>query len=347
MSEALSDDRYTDEERAYLESGGAPLSTLEEPKPQPKDEPAQPADQQEPQDPPEQDDDGSDADEPEAQAEGERKPRKVNYGAFVKQKKEAAEARRQYEELRQRYENDTRQFVDFRARAEERFRALQPQQQQPEAPKAPATPPDLENDPLAYIRWQNEQMAEMKARLDQTEQGFQQSAEQQRQSQLLAQLDHTYKSANRAAAEQEPAFVGAYNFLTERQRHVIRVQNPRYTPQQVEDALMMQERQLAAVAIQQGQNPAAMIWQMAHVYGYNHQAAQPQAPAQPDPAAEQARLDAARRGQEANRSLSGAGRPGSLETAMTVDRLVDMPHEEFLAWRDKNPGKYAQMQGVN
>lgn len=337
--DALRDGDFTEAELAYFNSGGqAPLPD----EPEPVATEAEPVAEAQPE--PEAEPAAADTD-PEVIEEGEddsQKGRRVGYRAYLRKKAEADAARTERDDFRQKYETTQREMAVQNARIEERFKLWQQSQQhaaQQAAPKPPepVAPPDREADPLAYIAWQDE-------RLNRIEQHTAQSAEQTRQTQALAQLDQAYRADNHQAAREVPEYPEAYNFMVQRAQQIIKIQNPNLTPQQVNQAVELQERQLAATAMQRGQRPAAMILQMAATYGWAPRSAAPQEPQQPDPAAEQAKIDAAARGQVQNRTLSTAGRPGG-STAMTLERFVAMSDDDAREWTAKNPDGFEKLSG--
>lgn len=354
MSEAFSNSEMTADERAYMEGGGVMPPTSEEPtnpkpgdKSEPEAEPEKKADEPEP-------DDEDDVQETEPDANGKRK-RVVNYGAFVKQKKDAAEARRQLEEYRQQLSQKDREFADFRGRAEERLGAYQrhlqaqqaPQQQpQPEQPKTLPPPPDRMQDPLAYMEWQDQRAAMLEDRLNGLDQSYQQSAAQQRQAAQIAELDRRYRADNAAAAREMPAYSQAYNYLVGmRERELTAQYGGRIPKAQIDQQIENEERQLADHAFRMGKRPAQLVLEMAHIRGFRVPEAAPQAPIV-DPTAEQARIDAQNRGQERNRSLSTTGRPANGNVSPSVDKLLSMSDAEFTKYMAENPGALERMQGV-
>lgn len=336
--DAFRDVDFSEDELAYLNSGGqAPLPD----EPEPVATEAEPVAEGAPE--PEAEPAAADTD-PEVIEEGDEthKGRKVGYSAYLRKKAEAEAARNEREELRTQLEASKREQAVQNARIEERFKLWQQSQQhaaQQAATKTPepVAPPDREADPLAYIAWQDE-------RLNRIEQHTAQSAEQTRQTQLISQLDQAYRADNFQAKQEVPEYPEAYNYLVQCEQQRIRIQNPHFTQQQINAAIEQGERQLAAAAFQRGQRPAAMILQMAATYGWAPRAAAAQEPAQPDPAAEQAKIDAAARGQVQNRTLSTAGRPGG-STAMTLERFMAMSDDDARDWTAKNPDGLARLGG--
>lgn len=360
MSESLkANDYLTAEERAYIDGGGEvpPPGSQDAPesKPKPKAEPEAEEPEAAPDEPEpaeaEAEADGDDTDA-EPEAAGDKKPRKVNWGAYQRVKGEAAERAKQIEDIRQRSEAREREFAAYQARVDERFKMLtQANAPRPEEPKAALPEPDPEQDPIAHLRWQREQLAEQQNRLGQFEQAQQRTVEQQRQAQQIRQLDDMYRNDNLAAVKEQPEYPNAYNYLLSMAEQEIQIQNGgRLTPAQVKAQVDQQERQLAASAFQQNMRPAQMIWQMAVARGFRptaqQQAAQDPAQPQHDPAAEQARIDAAARGQQQNKTLSSAGRSGVQSGGMTADKFVNLSDTEAAEWLSKNPDGMARMSGA-
>lgn len=347
MSENLNPAGYDDAELAYLNSRGeVPLPPSEDEAPREEPQDTAPVGEAEA---PHEDTD-PDIIEPGADDE-KHKGRKVGYSAYLRQKGEADAARKEREEFRQKYEASERERAVQNARIEERFRQWQASQAQaqapqPVAPAEPAAPPNPDEDPMAYIRYQDQQRQALEERLNTIAQTQEQTVAQTRQAQQIQQLDHAYREDNRQAAREMPEYPAAYNFLLSMAERDVHIQNGgRLTPQQVKQHVEHQERQLAAAAFQQGMRPAQMILQMAQARGYQSPAAQPQAQ-QAHPAAEQARIDAAARGQQQNRTLSGTGRSAAAPTgAMTLEKFINLTDDEARVWAEKNPAEYMRIGG--
>ena len=351
MSEALADTELTADERAYMESGGNPASTSDEPKsPKPEDKPAEekPA-------PESEGDDEDEGAEPEASEGDSHRKRKVKWESYDRVKREAAEARRQADEYRQN-------LAVLQARAEERFAAMQrelqarqtPQQQpqnQPQAETLPP-PPNRMEDPMGYMEWQDRRMEMLEKNLTGIQQGFQQTTEQQRHAEQVQSLARVYRTDNAEAARQNADYPHAYNYLLQmRQQELRTLSGGRASEADITRQIEAEELQLAAQATQMGKRPAELIWQMAWTRGFKPPSAQqvqaaPQA-AMPDTSAEQARIEAAARGQERNRSMSNVGRPSTGNTLPSIDKIMSMSDAEFTKWQADNPGALERMQGIS
>lgn len=338
---------YDEAELAYLNSRG------EVPLPPGEDEGAQPEPEQDAASASEPAPEDTDPEIIEPGADEDRhKGRKVGYSAYLRQKGEADAARKEREEYRAKLEAREREFAAQQARIDERFKlwqASQAQAAQQQAPQeAPKPPPNPDDDPLAYIRYQDQKRQELEQQLQGIVQTQQQRDAQTRQVQQIQQLDSAYRADNQQAAREMPEYPAAYNFLLSMAERDVQIQNGgRLTPAQVKQHVEHQERQLAAAAFQQGMRPAAMILQMAQARGYQPQASQQQA-TQPDPASEQARIDAAARGQQQNRSLSGTGRSAAAAStagAMTLEKFINLSDDEARVWAEKNPADYMRIGG--
>jgi hypothetical protein len=348
VSEALADTELTADERAYMESGGNPASSSDELKnPKPEDKPAE-----EKAAPDGEGDDEDEGTEPEASDDSTSRKRRVKFETYDRVKKEAAEARRQADEYRQH-------LAVLQARAEERINALQrqfqqaqpqqPPQNQPQ-PEALPPPPNRMEDPMGYMEWQDRRMELLEKNLTGIQQGFQQTTEQQQQVERVQHLARVYRTDNAEAARQNADYPAAYNYLLQmRQQEIHTLSGGRATKAQIDAQIEAEELQLAHQATQMGKRPAELIWQMAWTRGFKpaQQAqAAPQA-AMPDTSAEQARIEAAARGQERNRSMSNVGRPSTGNTLPSIDKIMSMSDAEFTKWQADNPGALERMQGIN
>lgn len=349
---------FTEEELAYLNGGGEEPSPASEANAEPAAEPQAETDEK-----PEGDAAPDAAAEPtdpdvevteEGDGEGEtgedgkaKKRRRVDYSAYLRQKNEADAARKEREELRERLNAAERERAVIndriaQAQAAAQQRAQMEAQQRAQAGQPQPEPmPDPTEHPLEALAWQAK-------RIEQLEQGFNQTVEERRQQAAIRQLDDAYRMDNHQAAKELPDYPAAYNYVVKLAEETARIHNPTWTPQQIKAHVEMQERQLAASAYQQRRRPAQIIYETARIQGYQPPAAQQpaQAPAQPDPAAAQARLDDAARAQAQNLSLSGAGRPGSSSGAMTIDKFSRMPDAERAKWIEQNPEAFAALAGA-
>jgi len=148
----------------------------------------------------------------------------------------------------------------------------------------------------------------------------------------------TFEQAN-------PDYKQAYNFLL--QSRAAELQAIGYDdPKALHDAIVADEYAIAQLALSKGKSPAEVIYGLAKQRGYKAAAGdKPGANADPDAAAAAAeRLANIERGQNANKSLNGAG-GGAGENEMTAERLLAMPMAEFEAWVEKNPAKARRIMG--
>ena len=336
--DARREGEFSEDELAYLNSGGqAPLPPeTEAPAAEPEAAPeaeaqAEPAPQA--------------AEEPDIDVieDGDEthKGRKVKYGAYLRQRSEAEAARKERDQHRQELETVRREAAVQNARIQDYLRAQQAaaaRQAQPQQPQQPAPPPDPNENPLGALEWQRDRLAQLEQQVNQT-------AQERHHAARISQLENVYRSDNHQAAREVPEYTDAYNFMVDRAFQIIKVQNPGISDQQAHAEVERQERLLAETAIRQNQRPAALIFQMARVYGWAPQLGAPVQAARPDPASQQAKLDAVSRGQDQNRSLSAAGRPGANTASMTLERFMSLSDDEARDWNAKNPGGLERLSG--
>lgn len=360
----LSTQGFSDEELAYLRGEGEEPS-LPSGASEPADEaetPVETAQTGDAEADADETDDADDGDEEGEQGDGRKKPRRVAYRQFVKERNAAKEAKEAAEKMRQELELSRRDqavisermrlFAEQQARQQAEIQQRQNAalaQQKAEANTLPP-PPDRNEDPLAYMAWQDRRAAILEQQVNEVRQGFQSLTEAQRNAQMIQQFDEEYRSDGQMAGQQEPQFWAAYKHLSNVVRANIKAQAPRLSEAQLEAELHKQERILHLNAKRQGLRPAQVIWQSAVNTGWRPQAAQAaeaaaQQPAQPDPAAAQARIDAGARGQAQNVSLSGAGRPGNSTAGMTIEKFARLTDAEAFEFMEKNPQAFARLAG--
>lgn len=263
------------------------------------------------------------------------KKRMVEYGALHEERERRKEERVRREKAEQEV-----------AKVSERFKVLEelvraasapaPQQQQPI--------PDVNTDPVAHFQ------AELAARDQRISQFEAYQRQQQQQAQQQQQINYIRQSATQAEAEfakDTPDYQEAATYvqmIRNAQLEAIGLADPAARAQQ----LAMEALNLAASAQQRGQNPAALIYNMAKASGWKAKAAEqqpiatqgaatPQAGAAAAPAAAAKKLETVARGQAANASLSQLN--GSTATETSVETLLKMSDEDFAkatkgdAWR--------------
>lgn len=370
MSDAHGAVTFSDEERAHLESFGR--EGLGEATPPVADTQREEHDDNQPGgEPPGAKDDQTDATadadpdvdadldgDDDDQGDNRKKPRRVHYRQFVKERSAKEEATRRAEDLhRQLLEAQRNQavlsermraFAEHQQRqqheAQQRAAAAAAAQQGPDPRIRPE--PDPEQDPYGNLLWQRDQRSLLEERLARMEQGFTQAAQHQQQTAQVQHIENAYRSDFQTATQQMPAYRDAYEFMTRIAAQDIQIQNGnRLQPHEVAQHLKQQELALAQAAMQRGIRPAAMILQMAQARGWKPAEQAPPQPAQPDPVAAQAQIDAAARAQDQNRSLSSAGRPGGGSSAMTIDKFARMSPDEANAWMNANPDAFARLAG--
>lgn len=339
-------DELSAEELAYLESGGKAGLTSEQPAPAPSDggdqsqAPAEvlPAPAPVPEQP---SGDEGDEDDGSALPEGVQikvdkngRPRLVDaHGKFVKSVPHRAfhSERERRKALQKELENER----IMRARGEERLAILNEaftgsgdpktangQQQQPTNPLDEA-PIDIEKD---FVGWAKQ----MQRQKDYLVEQLQNTSRRSEQTETMRTVKEAYHADAKALLQADPQFEDAYRHLVAGRHRELEfmgmkdeAERNRYIAQE-ETALVMQ-------AIQQGQRPAQVIYEMAKARGF-----MPKAPAipgqqqngqQPALSAAQQKIAAVKNGQTAAQTLSTAG-SGSSE-GLTFAALANMTDEEF------------------
>lgn len=215
-----------------------------------------------------------------------------------------------------------------KARIEERLQLLmQATAAQPSAPaSAPAATeaPNLEGDPVAYIR-------HLESRVNELAGTQRQAVERDLAAARVNELAGWGAAQERAFAEREPNYNSAINWLMQQRDAELRaigIADPNARVQQLrQDAL-----QLTAFARQQGSNPAERFYQAAVARGWTPSPpASPGVPAAappvPAPPSDAERAAAIQRGHAQAASIGSVGSAPRGE--ITAERLASMSDAEF------------------
>jgi hypothetical protein len=185
----------------------------------------------------------------------------------------------------------------------------------------PAQAPNYDEDPAAYLKFQQEQtrteLQNIGKRLEDRDQASQHAQQWDAFQRAVARSEETFK-------QNQPAYDSALDFLRasrDKEYEAMGVYDPATRQQYIErDAVG-----IAQQAMQAGKNPAEAVWDLALARGY---AAPQQATQQTNTNGAEEKLANVARGQEASRSLSGAG-GGNTETPFSLEALASMSDEDF------------------
>lgn len=178
-----------------------------------------------------------------------------------------------------------------------------------------ATPaPDPEADPLGYINHQMKQLQDQIKELTTGQKDAQKLTEQQTQHQ---QFIGTVNAQIKAFETANPDYQEAY-------RHMIQMRTQDYldsgmTATEAKAAVGQDELAIAARAVQQGKNPAEIVYSMAKRYGY-----QKAAPT-PTPAEGTNKLETIKKGIDASKTVERGDQP----VEQTLDNLENMSDEDM------------------
>jgi hypothetical protein len=227
-------------------------------------------------------------------------------------------------------------------------------------PAADTPPPDPEQDIFGYVKWQGDQIVKLTAKVGETQQNVDKTAQTFQESSADTQLRTAYGNDARRFAGENPDFGHAYtHYLTV--RHAT-LEAAGYSDQAERRQIIEQEeRDIVKRAFEGQRSPAATIYAIAKQIGYQKPADPPQpasageqaqpapvaqpAAAAPAPAAPSAvdQVNRVAAAQAASRSLSSAG--GSPVIQMSIATLLDMSDPEFAAYERANPGVVKQLMG--
>lgn len=245
-----------------------------------------------------------------------------------------AEARREAKEAR-----DRAAIVEDRANKilERYFSENKAEPEKPDAPPHPGEEPNAEDDPAGWIIWR--QRADRFVTHQQDTQRSQQ-VEQQRRA---GEFQGAVKSDVQAFKAQTPDYDAARLFYWNQRGPELMALG--YSQDEAVAAIEQDEMQIANIALQRRQSPAATLYNIAKARGYQAKAAAEPVAAEAtadtgpevkrDPAtgqflpAEQEKAARIKTSQERNGSIAGA--PGAPIEKMTAKELASLSEEEI--WR--------------
>ena len=248
------------------------------------------------------------------------KKRMVEYGALHEERE-----RRKAERLRaEKAEQELARLSGRFATLEELARAA--------AQPAPQPVPDVNTDPIAHFQ---AELAARDQKIAQFENWQRQQQQQIQEQQVIVQVRNHAVAAEAEFAKTTPDYQEAATYVQmvrNAQLEAIGISDPGQRQQQ----LAMEALNLAAGAAQRGQNPAAIIYQMAKASGWSPKPAAsalaapapavPAAPPPPDPAGAK-KLETVAKGQVANTSLGKLNGGAPVETS--IETLLKMSDEDF------------------
>lgn len=254
----------------------------------------------------------------------------VPHGAFEEERQRRKEAQQQLQAER-----------EARARAEGQLQALN-------AGQKPAGMTEQER-----IDWDKDPIAAgkaLQAKLDAQERNAKQETEFRSEMQRIAQIGTRH--AEKFAATQPHFFdskddagntvAGAYNFMRAKAAEMVRAQHPGAPQAQIDLAVDLAERNHIEACLQNGENAAEKLWDLAVQQGYK---APVKAAAAPAGKTEAERIAVLEQAQAASRSL-GAAPGGGGSASLSLDDLANLSDEEFAEATKGGKWEKLRRQGV-
>jgi hypothetical protein len=348
-------DELDPELKAYFDSkGSAPLETAKKADEPAKDEKTEApettakADEPAPERAEKPDDDGPEADDVADNGDdnGQQtdKQRKVSYSAYRReqqQRKEAEARAAKLAEEQQRYIEEMRKRDEVLNQRLAMMMQAQQTQQAPQQPQVPAEPeiPDPEQDIFGATKFMLDKFKQMEAeRAEAARQQQMQRAEQQRRAEEMqrrathekAVIDK-YNELGEIRAKQDPEFVPAYDYARQKRIEQL-MRDEGMTEAAAKKQTTIEEFTLAERALRSGQDPTERIKRYALDLGFRYDA-------KPKEAAAPQRLDSIAKAQDAQKTLTGSGSPGSARSVITAKDLASMSSDEFTAFLEKGGDK--------
>lgn len=232
----------------------------------------------------------------------EKQEKVVPYGALHEERmrrKELQERIEQHEARTKRMEDAFQQLVE-RSRKD--------------------TEPSFDQDPIAALRHQNEQLQQRIAHYDQR---FQQNDQQQMAYQQQQKFVSDYQSAAREFQKATPDFTDAYQHLVNTRQSELEALG--YSPAESAQWLVQEEAAIVGKAMQDGVNPAQRMYELAKMRGYATKSQE-----KPAGGPDEERLKRISSGKQASRSLPPGGKS---KEEVSLESLAELSGEEFdKAW---------------
>lgn len=267
------------------------------------------------------------AGEPEGkgQEEGEEDVEKNHLAALQEER-----ARRK--ELQDKLDNMQRSTSETLGQLREQFNTIREELRQArETAQEPQPDPEaearkFEEDPVGYLREQNERL---QSRLDevqnQTQEQVQQTEQEKKQAEEFQQFQAQVNSQVNQFREQAPDYDQALQHLVDARTNELKAFGIE-DPATVNQALQQEAIGIAQHAIQHGRNPGEVVYELAKLRGY-----QPgQAPADGGTGVED-KLNNLERGQQATNPMSGAEGGSKNLTASDLEKMSDDEFDKLWA----------------
>lgn len=179
---------------------------------------------------------------------------------------------------------------------------------------APEQPPNYDEDPAAYLKWQNDQIL---AKQQAEDERLAQESHKSQQERQFEQVRQTIKQGINQFAEATPDYNDAAKYLIEARVKELGVMG--VTDQAaIRQRLEQDEVEVGYWAIQQGMSPGEVFYNLAKSRGYSGSS-----PGKDNSGS----LDNVKRGQQAATSLSKGG--GGATGEITTEALLAMSDDDF------------------
>lgn len=216
-----------------------------------------------------------------SQGDEPKEEKKINYGAFYEQKQ-------------------------LRIAAEREITRLKAENEAIKTP--PKQIPAYEEDPLENT---NQRLAQIEQQRETDDQNAQ---AQQREQQFM----NVYAQSAQQFAATEPTFQSAYNHLIDSRYRELTAYG--FSPEEANKTITDEEKWMVGAALNKGQNPAAQLFALAKMRGFNATPPVPQPPVQGGTNTQ--KLESIERGQNLNKAVTGgkiAGQDLTEEVLSDID----------------------------
>lgn len=218
------------------------------------------------------------------------------------------EIQKQIETIKQENESLKATFNKILSKAQEQAKAANEPQ-----------PPSFEDDPIAALKYENDQLKkEMNGFKEFTTKQQEQAEYARKQNEFV----NTYRSKAEEFKQSNPDFQEAYDYAMKGRLEEFKIAG--YTDQQARQLIIEDEAAIVANALSQGKNPAESIYNLAKLRGYKKEST---LNTQDKINANQQKIDAMERGLKSGKSLSNSG--GVARENLTPEAIAEMDDDEF------------------
>lgn len=211
--------------------------------------------------------------------------------ALHESRQHAKEAKEEAERIRQEMETREQRMAEY---VRQKLDQAQPKTQEP-------APPDEKEDPIGYVKWQNDKLQQ---RLDNLTKEKEETQRTNQQTDQIAQIQQNIQYEEQAFMRGHPDYADAVRHVQDHAAMIFEMQG--FKPNEIPHQIQQWGLQFGAMQLNQRQNPAEKFYALAEKLGYKAPAettiTETDKEAKPDPI-----LDSIEKGQKQQGLGTGSG----------------------------------------